>query len=62
MRKRKCASSRERDVSRYPAYILAAVDELIYGHHSIFVLIHLLLERREDEKDEDAFLKPLCCD
>lgn len=32
----------ERDASGCPAYVLAAVDELVYGHHTVFVLIHLL--------------------
>lgn len=43
-------------VSGYPAYILAAVDELVYGYHSIFILIHLLLETegRRGEKDEQT--------
>lgn len=34
-----------------PAYILATVNELVYGYHAIFIFIHLLLER-EDRKDE----------
>lgn len=51
----------ERDVSGCPAYILAAVDELVYGHHPVFIFIHLLLERGKDN-DEEGFLKPLCCD
>lgn len=51
------------DASGYPAYILAAVDELVYGYHSIFILIHLLLGRRKDGKtNEGGFLKPLYCD
>lgn len=51
------------DASGYPAYILAAVDELVYGYHSVFILIHLLLGRRKDGKtNEGGFLKPLYCD
>lgn len=34
-----------------PAYILATVNELVYGYHTVFIFIHLLLER-EDIKDE----------
>lgn len=50
MRKRERASSRDRDESGCPAYILAAVDEFVDGHHSVFVLIHLLLERKKKMK------------
>lgn len=32
-----------------PAYILATVDELVYGYHSIFILIHLLLETEKSK-------------
>lgn len=46
----------ERDVSGCPAYILAAVDELVYGHHPVFIFIHLLLERGKDN-DEEGFSK-----
>lgn len=35
-----------------PAYILAAVDELVDGHHAVFVLVHLLSET-ERERGED---------
>lgn len=33
-------------------YVLATVDELVYGYHAVFVLIHLLLEadKRRDMK------------
>lgn len=65
MRKCKCANSSERDVSGSPAYILAAVDELVYGYHSVFILIHLLLQadRRKDESQiKKVFLKPPHCD
>lgn len=58
MRKRKRANSSERDVSGYPAYILAAVDELVYGYHPIFILIHLLLEpegRKDEEQIKEVF-------
>lgn len=48
--------SGERDVSGCPAYILAAVDELVYGHHPVFIFIHLLLERGKDN-DEEGFSK-----
>lgn len=30
-----------------PTHVLAAVDELVYGHHAVFVLIHLLSERKQ---------------
>lgn len=35
------------------SYILAAVDELVYGHHAVLVLVHLLLET-EHRTDEDT--------
>lgn len=41
----------ERDVSGCAAYVLAAVDELVYGHHTVFVLIHLLSERKREIKE-----------
>lgn len=40
----------------HPAYVLAAVDELVYGHHAVFVLVHLLLET---QTDKDAALNTL---
>lgn len=49
------------DVLEYPAYILAAVDELVYGYHAIFILIHLLLDtvRKEIWKtNKEVLLKP----
>lgn len=50
MRKGARAGSRDRDESGCPAYILAAVDELVDGHHAVFVLVHLLLERKKKWK------------
>lgn len=37
---------KKKDASGYPAYILAAVDELVYGYHSVLIFIHLLLGKK----------------
>lgn len=37
---------RQRDAAGRPAYVLAAVDKLVNGYHSVFILVHLLLETR----------------
>lgn len=39
-------------VSGYPAYVLAAVDKLVYGYHAIFILIHLLLETQGGKREK----------
>lgn len=36
-------TGRAGEVQGCPTHVLAAVDELVYGHHAVFVLIHLLL-------------------
>lgn len=47
-----CASSSASWCSGDRPYVLATVDELVYGYHAVFVLIHLLLEadKRRDMK------------
>ena len=43
MRIRRWATRGSRQASRYTAYVLAAVDEFVYGHHAVLVFVHLLL-------------------
>lgn len=55
-----CTTVARADVAECPAYVLAAVDELVYGDHAVFILIHLLLgtERRTHEKTSNK--QPFC--
>lgn len=60
-----CGNKEQRDAEAEPtaanpgwlSYVLAAVDELVYGHHAVFVLVHLLLET-EDRTVKDTVGSP----
>lgn len=51
-----CGNKQQRDAEVEPtsadprrlSYVLAAVDELVYGHHAVLVLVHLLLDRTQN--------------